>query len=366
MGVNPIAVNLKRIRTIKGLNQEWIAKKSGLSRMAYSNIEKGKAEPRVSNLQKIADVLGVGIQEIIAPIPHINSLRFRSKNTLTNKEKNRREQIAIDVAFWLQDFNELEASLNNKKIFKLKELSQKTKDPKKMAVLAREALNLESDEPIVDLCGLLESKAGIKIKFFNSDLDKFNGLSLFDSDETPAIGVNVSELISVERQIFTLAHELAHLLLRKNSYKSDEVNEPDKQEKEADVFASYFLMPEDAFLKSWEENKGLHWIDNVLHTKRIYKVSYMTVLLRLEDLKWIDNSIIRFRSAYKIKFGRDLKNKREPNPLDRVDFFEDRLSHLVREAYESEKITFSRASEVLKVDAEVMRDRVNSWELVKR
>lgn len=368
MNANPIAVNLKRLRTIRGLNQDEIASKSGLSRMAYSSIEKGKAEPRVSNLQKIADVLNVGIQEIIAPVPNIISLRFRSKNTLTAKEKNRREQIVIDVAFWLQDFNELENALNSKKDFKLKDLIQKTKDPKKMAMMARKELELEQDEPIVDLCGLLESKAGIKIKFFNSDLNKCNGLSLFDSDDTPAIGVNVSESISVERQIFTLAHELAHLLLHKNSYKSKEVNEPAQQEKEADVFASYFLMPQEAFRKSWEENKGLHWIDNVLHTKRYYKVSYMTVLKRFIDEGAVSDAKSLYQSfyvGYQEKYKKSLKNHREPNSLDKVDFFEDRLSLLVRQAFESEKITFNRASEILKVDVEAMRDRVNSWELVK-
>jgi len=92
-----ISINLKRIRTAKGMKQDYVAKGAGISRVAYSCIENGKAEPRVSNLQKIADTLDVGIQEIIAPVPHVNALRFRSRKTLTIKEKNRREQIVIDV-----------------------------------------------------------------------------------------------------------------------------------------------------------------------------------------------------------------------------------------------------------------------------
>jgi len=368
MSENPIAVNLKRLRSIKGFNQSQVAESAGLSRIAYSNIESGKAEPRVSNLQKIGKVLGVGIQDLLAPLPQLTTLRFRSRKTLTVREKNKRKQIAFDVAFWLKDFNELEENLSDKKEYKLKDLSQKTKSPKKMAEMARMALGLEPDDAINDICGLLESKAGIKIKFFVSDLDKCNGLSLFDDQGAPGIGVNISDNISVERQMFTLAHELAHLLLHKNSYKNEEDAENKDQEKQANEFASYFLMPREAFLKSWEENKGLRWIQNVLHTKRIYKVSYRTILQRFIDEGWISDKKYlyqKFNIDYQKFYSRDLKNHREPNPLDRIDFLEDRLSLLVRNAFEREQISFSRAAEVLKINTEDMRDRVNSWEMVK-
>lgn len=368
MSENLIAVNLKRLRSIKGLNQSQIAESAGLSRIAYSNIESGKAEPRVSNLQKIGKVLGVGIQDLLAPIPQLTTLRFRSRKALTVREKSKREQIAFDVAFWLKDFNELEESLNDIKEYKLKAINQKTKNPKEMAKMARKALGLEPEDAINDICGLLESKAGIKIKFFVSDLDKCNGLSLFDKEDNPAIGVNISNNISVERQMFTLAHELAHLLLHKNSYKSKEDDENEEQEKQANEFASYFLMPREAFLKSWEENKGLRWIENVLHTKRIYKVSYRTILQRFIDEGWISDKKYlyqKFNIDYRNIYRRDLRNHREPNPLDRIDFLEDRLSLLVRKAFEREQISFSRAAEVLRLNTEDMRDRVNSWEMVK-
>lgn len=363
---NSIAMNLRRLRSVKGLSQKKIATASKLSRIAYSNIESGKADPRVRNLQKIADVLNVGIQELMAPLPQLASLRFRSRNTLTTRDKNKREQIAINSAFWLRDFNELEESLKDKRTYTLKDISKEQKDPKSMAEIARSALGLGPDEAIVDICGLLESKAGIKLHFIVSDLNKFNGLSLFDEKGCPAIGVNVSDTISTERQIFTVAHELGHLLLHKNSYKNEEIMEKDEQETQADEFASYFLIPQEAFRKSWDENKGLHWVDNILHTKRVYKVSFRTILRRLIEEGRVDKSIYhRFDGAYKIKFKKDLKNNREPNPLDKIDFLEDRLSLLVRKAFENEKITFSRAAEILKIDIENMRDRVNSWKLVE-
>ena len=359
MNIKNIANNLKRIRNVKGFKQEELATKAGLSRVAYSSIESAKSEPRVSNLQSLADALGVSIEELIKPIPHVSSLRFRSKKMLNTKENCKREQIVMDIAYWLNDFNYLENELSHKHVFKLKDCHGNT--PEEMAKSARKKLNLKEDEAINDIGGLLEN-AGIKIKLIACELNNFFGLSAFDKEGNPAVVVNVSDEVSVERQIFTAAHELGHILLHKNSYIPTEVKEPQQQEDEADQFASYFLMPRDAFQKSWDENKGLHWVDNVLHIKRIYKISYRSVLKRLIEQGVSDQIYMKFYQFYKIKFGKDLKNNREPFPLEKIDFIEDRLSKLVRESYEKELISFNKAAEILKIDNESMRERVNSWE----
>ena len=55
------------------------------------------------------------------------------------------------------------------------------------------------------------------------------------------------ERISVERWIFTAAHELGHLLLHPHEYRREATDLPEKAEREAHEFASEFLMPECAF-----------------------------------------------------------------------------------------------------------------------
>jgi len=76
--------------------------------------------------------------------------------------------------------------------------------------------------------------------------DSFFGLSVAEDDGGPAIIVNVWERISVKRRIFSAAHELGHLLLHLDAYNVEESAEDKVQEREADVFASHFLMPEEA------------------------------------------------------------------------------------------------------------------------
>jgi len=361
MSTNPIAINLRRLRGSRGMTQGDLAKKARLSRIAYSNVENGKANPRVSNLQQIADALDVGIQELVTPVPTIDSLRFRAKKMPTGHALNSRDQIVADVAFWLRDYSGLEERLSKQRpnVFK----GIKANNPKDYAAKVRDIWKLKGDEPINDICGLVEH-AGVKIKLVKSDLDGFFGLSAYDQNGYPAIVVNVREGISVERQIFTIAHELGHIVMHHSSFNSDATKEPEKEEKEADQFAGYFLMPQEAFDKSWEENKGLHWLQSILHIKRVYKISYRTVINRLVE-DGVDKKIWEsFNIEYHKKYGGSLKNHKEPCPLDPLDFVEDRLSALIKEALEKELISVSRAAEILGFSIEQMRDRINSWSLV--
>ncbi len=361
MATNPIAINLKRLRGSRGLTQDDLAKKASLSRIAYSNVENGKANPRVNNLQQIADALDVGIQELVTPVPTINSLRFRSNKMPTGHARDRRDQIVADVAFWLRDYSGLEQKLSKQRpnVFK----SIKANNPKEFAAKVREIWSLKNDEPINDICGLVE-RAGVKIKLIKSDLEGFFGLSAFDQNGYPAIVVNIREDISVERQIFTVAHELGHIVMHQGSFDGGFAKEKAKEENEANQFASYFLMPQEAFEKSWEENKGLHWLKSILHIKRVYKISYQAVIYRLMDLGVSQDIWKNFNIEYQRQYGKSLRKKEEPRPLDQIDFLEDRLSALTKEALQKEIISVSRAAEILDISIEEMRDRINAWSLV--
>lgn len=360
MSTNPIAINLRRLRGSRGITQGDLAKKAKLSRIAYSNVENGKANPRVNNLQQIADALDVGIQELVTPVPEIKSLRFRAKKMPSTHARDIRDQIVAEVAFWLRDYSGLEEKLSKQRpnIFR----GIKANNPKEYAAKVREILKLKDDEPINDICGLVEH-AGVKIKLVKSDLEELNGLSAFDQNGCPAIVVK-SEGITVERQIFTVAHELGHIVMHEDSFDGGFAKEKQKEEDEANQFASYFLMPQEAFEKSWEENKGLHWLQSILHIKRIYKISSQTVIYRLVELGVSQDIWKNFNIEYQRQYGKSLKKKEEPRPLDPIDFIEDRLSALTKEALQKEIISVSRAAEILDISIEEMRERINAWSLV--
>ena len=77
-------------------------------------------------------------------------------------------------------------------------------------------------------------ESGIKIYLYKSRLKKSFGMSLGEKDGGPIIAVNVSS-VTIERQILTTAHELGHLILHKDSFRSEILEENDREEMEARV-----------------------------------------------------------------------------------------------------------------------------------
>lgn len=365
----PIPRNIQRIRASKGLTQEEVARKASITRNAFRSIETGAAEPRVSSLLGIARALGVALQELLTEPPRLGTVRFRSSKQ-SRKDQATRDQVVVEVARWLADFNGLEDLLDERKPYGLADIRSRLakgsgqNEPVEAARLAREALGIGDDEPVRDICGLLGS-AGVKVLTEKFNIEDLFGLSVAADDSAPAIVVNVRDDISVERRIFTAAHELGHLLLHPGAYDLAKVEEDPNEEKQADLFAGHFLVPDVAFQNEWHDTYGLPFVDRVLHVKRIFRVSYQTVLVRLVEREWVDSSKVwmMFRAHYKRRYGRPLTKKVEPFPLVDVDFLADRMSRLVRQAIESEKITLSRGAEILGIDLSAMRDRASSWEI---
>lgn len=381
MSVDYVSSNIRRIRLSRGLSQTQVAESSGLSRVAYGNIEKGNSNPKVSTLQDIARALDVKLQDLITASPRLKAVRFRA-----SKRMNSRDQVLVDISRWLEDFNALEEQLGDRLEYEFNSINVSSQSdverPVRVAEQARELLGLSPNEAIRDIAGLLES-SGIKVCPMASTAGGFFGLSVASSDGGPAIAVNVWDRISVERWIFSAAHELGHLLLHLDAYDVDAAFEEEEQEREANTFASFFLMPDRAFKLEWRETYGLPYIDRVLKVKRIFQVSYKTVLYRLATTTELGDSVwAKFYIQYKQRYGKmlgrtdepeallpdsfqasfpEVLRSREPDSLSSYAFIEDRLSRLVRLAIENDEISLSRGAEILRLDLEAMRDRVASW-----
>jgi len=382
MGAEAIATNLRRLRLAQGLTQEQAAESAGISKGAYRNIEGRKSVPRVDTLHRLAEALEVPIQDLVTPAPELRRVRFRSFKKLRT-----RAEILVAVGRWLADFNGLEELLRARVPYALaagKGAAARRRagvSPQRAAAQARERMGLDPGEPVRDICGLLEAR-GIKVYPYTVASDAFFGLSVAAADGGPAIVVNTWDRISVERWIFTAAHELGHLLLHLDDYDVAQREEEKRQEKEANLFASYFLMPEEVFAKEWAETYGMAFVDRVLKVKRIFRVSYRTVLYRLSEALSIPDLWRRFQLDYRQRTGKPLlkedepdalaedafrasfpENTRagEPEDLSPLDFVEDRLSCLVRKAIEGEEISLARGAEILGLSLGDMRQLAGSW-----
>lgn len=369
---NVIGTNVKRLRAAKGISQTDLAERAHLSRVGLAKIERGDGLPRANTMRELARALGVSAVDLASPVRPLHTVRFRAR-----KRVREREQLLAEVSNWLDDYCFLEDLLDDSQPFLLRSLcDRRDPDPHALAGAAREALEL-ADQPIHDICGLLE-KCGVKVLRFPRATDAFFGLSVGESDGGPAVVINTWERISVERWIFSAAHELGHLLLHPNAYDHKEEEEPKEEENQADQFASFFLMPDNVFEREWQDARGHPLHERVLKVKRIFHVSYKTVLLRLVNKGEASKDVFQaFQVQHRRRFGRTLKKADEPQPLTESEFAEgralepdrlsdadcldDRLRRLVRKAVETDEISLSRGAEILRMSLMDMRQLAAEW-----
>ncbi len=376
MSADVIAPNLRRLRTDRGISQAALAKAAGLSRVGYALIEAGKSEPRPNNLQAIARVLDVPLRELVSPARELRRVRFRSIKKLKS-----RTAVLAGVAKTIEDFGELERLLDLPSRDLLQGMDM-AGTPAEAAARVRAAFALDDSEPVRDICGLLEAR-GVKVIPRPVASDAFFGLSVAVEDGGPAVVVNTWDRIPVERWIFTAAHELGHLVLHRSAYDVRATEERHEEEDQANQFASHFLLPEKGFRKEWDEAAGLDPIDRILKVKRIFHVSYRTILYRLSEGQPDGSRVwMAFQVAWRRRCGNTLKKADEPGGLHaaafrasspepprspepaglvRYDFAEDQLSLLVRKAVEAGAITLGRAAQILDLSLREMRERAMAW-----
>ena len=368
--------NIARLRLDRQLTQASLAKLAGLSRVALGKIERGVVLPRARTLAALAGALGVPVRDLVTPVRPLRSVRFRAHSRMYG-----REQTLAEVSRWLDAYVWLEAELDESRPFRFQNLvgENGARSPAEVARVARQMAELEVPTPVPNICRLLED-SGVKVLLLDKKRDSFFGLSVGAEDGGPAVVVNVWDRISVERWIFTAAHELGHLLLHPSEFRRDATDESTETEREADRFASEFLMPEAAFAEEWEATRGRSLVDRVLMVKRIFRVSYQTVLYRLVQADYERSEIWdRFRNQYRNRYGKVLDRcdepealqttefgwkwhrAREPAPLSEHDFPGDRLSLLVRHAVEQTHISLSRGAEILSIRLEEMRELARDW-----
>ncbi|MBP3604254.1 MAG: ImmA/IrrE family metallo-endopeptidase [Lachnospiraceae bacterium] len=135
------------------------------------------------------------------------------------------------------------------------------------------------------------------------------------------IVIFTNSAVRMSREIFTLAHEIGHVVLhfgKENSFIDNQHTlfgtSETVAEQEANFFAANLLMPKDEVLKFYDlefqetENKKLSAID-ITRIMSEFKVSFEVVLNRLEDLGIIDeNEKIRLNNEKNIsRVGNMLK-----------------------------------------------------------
>ena len=90
---NNIADKLKALRKAKGYTQQDVADGVGISRATIGGYEIGRRQPRLPDLQKMADFYGVGLDYFgIASADEVFDLLARAKDVFASEEISKDEK----------------------------------------------------------------------------------------------------------------------------------------------------------------------------------------------------------------------------------------------------------------------------------
>lgn len=156
------------------------------------------------------------------------------------------------------------------------------------AGMTRSELGLDDASP-VDVFLLIQGIENLTVVCFPMG-DRISGMCLKHSAPNAANVIAVNSDTTLGRQRFSIAHELYHLFYDENmrSVSSKKIGYIDGVEKEADCFASFFLMPPAALrtkinrLYAAKSSKNLS-LRNIISLEQYFGMSHQATIIRLRD-----------------------------------------------------------------------------------
>ena len=350
-----VAGNLTRYRKGLRLSQEQLADMVGVSRQSINSYENAKTLPDSKSLSALARTLGVAIDDLLRqPSDGLPNFRFRAHAAFGCKP-----QFAAQVLRVLEDYTALEQAVGlppySPENTPCHQLEGNQKRIQTIATQFRHRLGL-GDSPILNLFAAVE-EIGLKVIRQPIAIENFFGLSACSIEQGAFVLIN-NQNITIERQLFTLAHEIGHLIFHRGEYQDTLVEEGTKEEekareKVADYFAGYLLIPQDEFDRTYKLTK------DIVKLKRHFRVSYLAILSRLAEMGEIDfgKEKAKICKIYKNKYGSSLKKSMElPPTLHLEEFTEnERYVYLIWQALNMGKISELKAAELLNLTVEELR-----------
>jgi Zn-dependent peptidase ImmA (M78 family)/DNA-binding XRE family transcriptional regulator len=327
-----VGERIKIARRIAEMSQRDLAEAAGVSAMAISKYERALNIPGSDVLLRLAQALGVKTEFFLRPVTvSLTIPSFRRRTSLSRKKEY---AILGQIQEWLERYLDAESLFGETPSIDLPDdLDRRVAsvdEVERVALELREAWDLGL-APIESLMEVLEDR-GIKVGLVDGH-EGFDALTFWMDGKVPVIAVKRG--LPGDRQRFSLAHELGHLIL--------EPREGVNDEKAAQRFAGAFLVPEE--VARFELGVRRHRLDPYeLHLlKHKYGLSMQAWVYRAKELGILSESaaVQLFRQFRQQGWHRD-------EPGDQIPPEEpQRMKRLVLRALAEDLISESRAAELL-------------------
>ncbi|MCA2625783.1 MAG: ImmA/IrrE family metallo-endopeptidase [Microcystis sp. M20BS1] len=386
-GVNPKIIQWARERARYSLESVAVKFKKDVS--VIEKWESGEDFPTYSQLEKLAEIYKRPLALFFFPEPPLEAEEKQEFRTLPDFEI---ENLAADTIYALRQAKAMQLSLqeiNNginpstKKIFQDISVSS-SDDLRKLAEQIRKYLNVTLEEQMTwnDQETALKKwrsaveEAGIFIFKRSFKQREISGFCLIDI-EFPIIYLNNSTEKS--RQIFTIFHELAHILLQTNGItKSDDryINSLQGANKSIEIFcnkfAAEFLLPNHVFSEIIRETV-VNVNDNDKIISKIssdYKVSREVVLRKLLDNNFISQKeySLKVSEWYSEQVGKsqDKNKKSGGNPYaNQATYLGENYLKLVFNKYYQGQYDIERVADYLNIKKVATVEKLEQYLLDK-
>ena len=262
-------------RKRKGLTKKELARRINVTPHTVLRYESGEiAEPGSAIIDKLVAVLGFpreffdgdDLEE-----PSVQSVSFRSLTTMSARDRDSALAAGL-LAYLFSDWVDERFELPETALVDLG-----GEDPEFAARSLRQEWWL-GERPIRNVVRLLESK-GVRMFSLAEQTRTLDAFSVWRNTKQPVVFLNTMK--SAERSRFDACHELAHLVLHRHGGPKGR-----EAEREADRFASSFLMPASDVLAILPRARSLNEI--VMHKSR-WGVSVMALIYRLHWLECLSS-----------------------------------------------------------------------------
>jgi Zn-dependent peptidase ImmA (M78 family)/transcriptional regulator with XRE-family HTH domain len=303
MDLQRVGARVKQARELAGLTQRELAGLADLSQATLARIELGtRSALTIAEIDRLAGALDVPLRDLTAGSPVRDRVRVAARMTTVPDDVR---EAALRNAVHILDLDDrldrVAADGRDSRQHRIDmsmPMPATSAEPEEqgraLAESVRSALDL-GGAPIVDLAELIERLTGIDtaVVDFPAGID---GFTLADPvRNTTLITVGIHAI--AERQRFTFAHELAHVLFA-DGWKAHELNgERTPAEVRCDAFARHLLAPRDG-VRAWLDGPEAAFdteVPRMLLDERTsalltrhFGVSFPVMLIQLQNMGLIE------------------------------------------------------------------------------
>jgi Zn-dependent peptidase ImmA (M78 family)/DNA-binding XRE family transcriptional regulator len=362
---NELGRELQNARKKRGLTQEEAAKIIEVARTTLTAIEKGERRVQAHELFKLARAYGRQVSDFVRPRPQLSpfQVQFRGPSQPDTQALN---EITADVARFeelCRKYLELEKITDSPFLqnYPPEYKGARTEQgAESLAITERNRLGF-GDGPLPALRDVLELEVGLRIFCF-SIADKYSEIYHYDEQLGGCLVFNSNH--PEERRRWSLAHGYAHFLCdrgRDATYVEGTYQRIPENERFADSFAGFFLMPSSSVSRRYNDiknQKNKMTPAGLCTLAYYYGVSVEAMAARLEDVKLLPTGTWKklIASGFKVREAQKQLNLDKIPARDQL--LPTRYQNLAVDAFDRGLVTEGQFARFLEVDDLVEARRI--------